>query len=523
MNQQELFLDNMPVSNDIWREIGGNYETAEQSINELVDNSISNILGKNSETRKIEITLEETNDINQAIYIAIEDSGMGIENPEQAFTLGAIGSDSVFNEHGFGWKQALSAANPENDAWEMYLRIPSLSDENKVMQIKAPYVIGRQKYELVNSRKYPGHSWGRTYIRVKCNFMLFQNLIDAEAAARSDMRFDFDSVADRIYEDLGFTYSEVLETCKIQLILTLKHYNGTKEHHEVTPLKPIFKSSVLKFTNEELHFECTQGAMEALPARIPFNNKSSNRYYKQNITSSGVEIRINGRVVEHNLFEEIYGTKNHPAFNDWLIQINIVSNNREDLPATRTTKNGFRVGDEQLSKIFGWLRRNLRPTKKGLEKPISVSETELKRKLAEIIESNFFSEKELDLNMPSQITQREVPLFTSILKEGYPKCDLMVSTGEKVTVIEAKKNDASIPDLYQLMMYCDGYFFDHGVMPDEAIIVAKEFSDPFRRVVALLNERNKNKYPPFTWKYWNEFMENFEEVIRDEKKLKMKY
>ena len=353
--------------------------------------------------------------------------------------------------------------------------------------------------------------------------MLFQNLIDAEAAARSDMRFDFDTVADRIYEDLGFTYSEVLETCKIQLILTLKHYNGTKEHHEVTPLKPIFKSSVLKFTNEELHFECTQGAMEALPARIPFNNKSSNRYYKQNITSSGVEIRINGRVVEHNLFEEIYGTKNHPTFNDWLIQINIVSNNREDLPATRTTKNGFRVGDEQLSKIFGWLRKNLRPTKKGIEKPISVSETELKKKLAEIIESNFFSGKELDLNMPYQITQREVPLFTSILKEGYPKCDLMVSTGEKVSVIEAKKNEASIPDLYQLMMYCDGYFFDHGVMPDEAIIVAKEFSDPFRRVVALLNERNKNKYPPFTWKYWNEYMENFEEVIRDEKKLKMKY
>lgn len=263
--------------------------------------------------------------------------------------------------------------------------------------------------------------------------------------------------------------------------------------------------------------------MEALPARIPFNNKSSNRYYKQNITSSGVEIRINGRAVENNLFEEIYGTKNHPAFNEWLIQINIISNNRDDLPATRTTKNGFRVGDEQLAKIYGWLRRNLRPMQKGLEKPIPVSETEQKKKLAEIIEKNFFSGKELDLSMPSRITQREVPVFSSILKSGYPKCDLVVSTGEKVTLIEAKKNEASIPDLYQLMMYCDGYFFENERMPDEAVIVAKEFSEPFRRVVELLNERNKDKYPLFTWKYWNEYMENFEEVIRDEKKLRMKY
>ena len=158
MNNQELFLENMPVSNDIWREIGGNYETAEQSINELVDNSISNILGKNTELRKIEITLEETNDIDQSIYISIEDSGMGIEDPKQAFTLGAIGTDSVFNEHGFGWKQTLSAANPDNDAWEMYLRNSVLLGDNQVMKIKAPYVIGKQKYELISNKKYPGHS-----------------------------------------------------------------------------------------------------------------------------------------------------------------------------------------------------------------------------------------------------------------------------------------------------------------------------------------------------------------------------
>ena len=44
MEKQELFLDTTPDSNNIWKEIGGNYENVQQSINELVDNSISNII-----------------------------------------------------------------------------------------------------------------------------------------------------------------------------------------------------------------------------------------------------------------------------------------------------------------------------------------------------------------------------------------------------------------------------------------------------------------------------------------------
>lgn len=522
MDQKEFFLENMPESNNIWKEIGGNYETAEQSINELVDNAISNILGRKSEIKKIEITLEETNDVDQSILISIEDSGLGIENPTQAFTLGAVGSDSVFNEHGFGWKQALSAANPENDAWEMFIRNLTDIPENKIMYIKAPFIIGKQKYELVSNKKYPGHSWGNTYIKVKCNYTLFKNLIDAEASIRSDLKFDFDSVADRIYEDLGFTYSELLEKNDINLKLTLKHFNKTIETHEVTPLKPIWKGSVLSFTNNELHFDCTQGSMEALPDRIPFNNKSSNRYYKQNITSSGVEIRINGRCVEYNIFEEIYGTKNHPTFNDYLIQININSNNRDDLPSTRTTKNGFRIGDKQLAKIYSWLRKNLRPTKKGLIKPITVTETEQKKKLAEIIEKKYYDGKELELSTDIGITQREVPLFTSMLKSGYPKADIIVTTKDKITIIEAKKEEASCKDIWQLKMYCDGYFIDHGKMPDSAILVANNFPEPIRRIISYFNVNDKH-YPEITYKYWNEYMENFEDVIRDEKKLKLKY
>ena len=172
-----MYLNTTPNSNDMWKEFGGNYETAEQSMNELVDNSISNILGHNTERKKIEITLEETNDIDQAIIITIEDSGLGIKNAEEALTIGKVGSDSVLNEHGFGLIQALAAANKENDAWEIYNRTPENKANNEIMHIMAPYIIGKQLYKMEPDSEWPGHEWGSTFLRVRCNFKLFQNLL----------------------------------------------------------------------------------------------------------------------------------------------------------------------------------------------------------------------------------------------------------------------------------------------------------------------------------------------------------
>ena len=135
MNDKVLHLDNLPESNKIWKEIGVNYDDAGQVINEFVDNAVSSIISKKTEKGIIEITLEETNDIDQAINVIIEDSGNGIENPVEAFTLGATGNNSVINEHGLGMKQALSAANPENDGWEVFIRNNEITSGNAVMYI----------------------------------------------------------------------------------------------------------------------------------------------------------------------------------------------------------------------------------------------------------------------------------------------------------------------------------------------------------------------------------------------------
>lgn len=521
MAQQQLFLDTMPDSNDTWKEIGGNYENAEQSINEIVDNSISNLLSYHGDTKRIDITLEESNDIDQSIIITIEDSGAGIENAEQALTLGKAGFDSVLNEHGYGLKQALAAANPSNDNWAIYKRNSKDRQNNQVMQIKAPYVIGKQPYKMLSANRWPGHIWGNTYIQVRCDFILFENLVDIEESVRPSLHFDFDQVADRIFEDLGYTYATILENKTIDMNLVLKHANGIKLVQKVTPVKPIW-TDMFTFNNDNLHIVINSGHIEKMPDRISFNNKSSNRYYKQTATSSGVEIRINGRAMGNNKFEEIFGIKNHPSFNNLLVQVDIISNNKSDLPKTRTTKNGFRIGDEKLSAIYAYIKKSIQPKQRSLMKPVVVSEQEEKHKLATLLEQKYFENQELELNTEQKITVREVPVFTTILKSNFPKIDILMNKKDEITVIEAKKGEASCKDIYQLKMYCDGYFLDKGKMPDHAILVAKEFPDPLRRLIEYFNKNGSGNYPVFEYKHWNEYMENFEESLIEEKKLKMK-
>ena len=521
MEKQELFLDTTPDSNNIWKEIGGNYENVQQSINELVDNSISNIIFSKTEKKQICITLEESNDIDGSINITIEDSGEGIENAEDALTLGKSVVYSVFNEHGFGLKQALAAANPSNDNWAIYKRSKKDRTNKQIVAIKAPYIIGKQPYEILPNTKWPGQKWSNTYISVRCDFRLFQNLSSVEESVRNTLKFSFDTVADRIYEDLGFTYSKIIQKENLIITLILKRENSVPEEHIVTPLLPRWLQN-FELENEELNILCSFGQIEKSLARQPFNNRTSSKYYKTNMFSSGVEIRVNGRTMEYNKFEEIFGKKNDNHYNSLLVQVDIITDDKTKLPETRTTKNGFRVGDERLSAIYRWIRKSIKADPKTVVKPILVTEQEEKKKLQEIIEKNYFENKEIDLNSPSKISHKEVPVFTSVVKSTFPKVDLLVEKENEVTVIEAKKEIATCKDIYQLVMYCEGYFFDNGRWPDKAILIAKEFPEGVRRVIERRNKMFENMYPPFECKYWNEYQENFEECLIEEKKLKGK-
>ena len=83
---EPIIIDNQPNAQELWAGIGGHFDNLGQIINEFLDNSISNFAANTLDSRNILITLKELESRNVAI--TIEDTGTGIKNLSEAFTLG---------------------------------------------------------------------------------------------------------------------------------------------------------------------------------------------------------------------------------------------------------------------------------------------------------------------------------------------------------------------------------------------------------------------------------------------------
>lgn len=106
------------------------------------------------------------------------------------------------------------------------------------------------------------------------------------------------------------------------------------------------------------------------------------------------------------------------------------------------------------------------------------------------------------------LIQRDYEVFTSI---GCPlPMDLFVFDGHKVTIYEAKKDNADVQAVYQLVMYWDGLVQD-GKTPAQAILLASQFSDGVKHVINMFNHRkdaNDNPYRIST-KTWYDMDVNY--------------
>ena len=84
-------------------------------------------------------------------------------------------------------------------------------------------------------------------------------------------------------------------------------------------------------------------------------NPSNAIYYKCNMESSGVELRINGRAIEHGMFDRVWGEAIHPSQNRFLVQVDLISDNPAALPATKNTKTSFCEADPRLKNLLSWI------------------------------------------------------------------------------------------------------------------------------------------------------------------------
>ena len=496
---QQLEIINEPKAQELWAGIGGHFDNLGQILNEFIDNSISNFAANSVNSRNILITIEETS--SNTVSISIEDTGTGIKCLNDAFTLGCQSSaESPLNEHGFVLKHALASANPENDTWSIYTRTEDDKKLNQYKIIKAPYKIKGFSGEIEEDSQWPGRYNGTgTIVKFQCSQEMFKTI----ARGLKGGYRAFLTIADILCEDLGFVYSGVIQNAGASITLEIIDQKGThliKPVGAVIPnwgdsIKPGQGSEKIDLGGGDVVIEYRFGCINEAAQRVEFDNSTNRKYYLRNMSSSGVEIRINGRVLCYNLFKEIWGIEKHNSYNYLLVSINLKSNNKEALPKTRTSKNGLREGDKRLEALYGWILSRMTEPKKDVT--LSDHETDLFETLKDF---------KIKFNPdPNKVLETEKYVFTSTgSKKDHVRLDLYEITNGVITVYEGKKDVTTSKDVYQLRMYWDGLIYD-GVTPNKGILVAQEHPDPVKNMIQIVNtmqDANGNNYnlETRTWK-----------------------
>ena len=184
----------------------------------------------------------------------------------------------------------------------------------------------------------------------------------------------FNTLADILCEDIGFVYAGVISTGVASTTLmvedaaqsTITRAIGAVEPDWADWLGPGKGSEVKDLGGGDVTIQYAFGRINKSPEREAFNNATTRKYYKRNMSSSGVEIRINGRMLCTNLFKEIWSIEKHNSYNYLLVSIDLKAENGDALPKTRTSKNGLREGDPKLESLFAWIRSNMHEPQKDV-------------------------------------------------------------------------------------------------------------------------------------------------------------
>jgi len=475
-------MDTTPLAEDLWSGIGGHFDSFTQVICEFIDNSISNFDSNSTPSKTVDIVLEKTK--NNKVKVTVEDTGTGIKDFQPVLRLGDISvRESPLNEHGFGLKHALATANPKNDSWKIYSRTKEDFKAGKYKLISFLYSFNMKPKEVQISKEvWPGVFNGSgTIVEFECNKTLFNTLQRGISGLAG-----FDKCLDYLREELGYIYSGIIEKGRVIINLRSIAYNKTVE-----AVKPYW-AGFYKPGSGKIELDLGGGKLIIEYQFGEMNESSYVKHYKRNMSTSGVEIRANGRLLISSLFKEIWEIENHPSYNHFLVMINLISQNRNTLPKTRTSKNGIRSGDEKLEKLFEWIKKTHPNPHK--ETSGAVSEKELVKELAEL--------KEKHIRNPTKHIEPEFKVFTRI--NSPVAVDLYVYDGNDVVLYEAKKDTADVQNLYQLLMYWDGTVSD-GLKPIEGILIASNFSPGVDVILNLINsmkDQNGDNYnfSKTTWK-----------------------
>ena len=398
---------------------------------------------------------------------------------DHAFTLGSqIYKDSPLNEHGFGFKHAIATANPDNDSWMVATKTDADVKKGQFKTVHSPYSFDKLHAEIkkLNRDNWPGLFLGETgtFIQFECSNELFDSVTNGIKGNHG-----FTNKIKLLAEDIGFTYSRIIKDGIADIKVRYKSVSSKEKNLIVSAVEPDFEKYIgpgsgrakIDLNDGPINVEYEFSAIK--------KSDELKKYYQKNMSTSGVEISLNGRVIAYSLFKEIWGIEKHNSYNYLLVRLNLISNDLKKLPATRTSKNGIRKGDDKILKVFQWIRTHLPEPVKNLKD--SDDELDLFEKLANIKKSQL-EEVADDLTLTT-----EQKVFKEL--KDRVRIDLYQFTNNNLIIYEGKKDETSLKDVYQLLMYWDGCVVD-GMSPNKGILLASRHK---ASVIGFINIVNKMK------------------------------
>lgn len=307
MSGVEYPISNAPNGADLFCGIAGNFTTFSQIACEFVDNSLSNLRahgGQSDLVRCVDLRLEDRGDW---VRVTIRDGGTGIQDLDNALTIaGRVGAESPLSEHGMGIKHALASVDAgATQDWSIQTRTAEDAALDRHKLVCSPYGIGTMRWTALPGKGDIEARTG-TVITFRCPKAVFNTLNPGRSEA------SFSKLVGYLAEALRYTYGRILRAGEFWINLTETDLDGTVRKQLINaPLEPRWiegtQTDLPRVTVDlgggSVTLECRYGLVTA--------SEEAELYYQANMATSGVELSVNGRVVEHGLFQRIFEETPH--------------------------------------------------------------------------------------------------------------------------------------------------------------------------------------------------------------------
>lgn len=457
---QEYFTPSKP---HLWDILNAGHIGFPKILEEFLDNALS------AGAERVHIQLQQQPSGN--FLMTVYDDGCGITEDDLSRVFGVGHAPDAkqagpHNQFGIGLKSALASCDPDNRFWSLYT-----CQQDACILVRAPYSPASMAFQTLPSSSMPRPDGWSTGAGTCFTTPVSQSLFHTCMARAVN---DEEHLA-ALLEELRVTYAPLLA----KRIMTLEWIPlvGKPQFHSLLPLLPQWESG--GFTKTE-RIDFGAGPLEV---RYAFGkiqpNPDAYHYFKGNITSSGLMVYLNGRLIQYNLFSLVWNQP-HPQFNKFLFQVDLrmVDGNRDALPIPRPDKDQMITGDPRFANFVKWIRKLCPDPRAIVSTPHEKEELTLCRKLADRLEKSGTTncvKLELPIEVKDGGTATRADVYAQ-MKDG------------RAVLYEGKAKLSRVQDVSQLAAY---YLLsaDNGLQLDELVLVAKRHTPEVHAFITQLTRR----------------------------------